>query len=119
MIKTAGRIHFNQFVVPSCIDDLNSERIGYFTDWSVAGYGEVRRLVLLIMEYYMNFTSFRKFQTEDGVPSNVLLEMTVYHVPNEKCNETYKNNSKLPKGIIDSQFCVESVIRGAKYPDTW
>lgn len=42
MIKTVETIIFNKFVVPSCIDDLQSERNGLYTDWTVAGYGEVR-----------------------------------------------------------------------------
>lgn len=41
MIKTVKNIVFSRFVVPSCIDDIDSEQIGYFSDWTVAGYGEV------------------------------------------------------------------------------
>ena len=42
LIKTVETILFNKFVVPSCIDDLGSERSGLYTEWTVAGYGEVR-----------------------------------------------------------------------------
>ncbi|XP_070508858.1 serine protease snake-like [Chironomus tepperi] len=96
LIKTVETIIFNKFVVPSCIDDLDSERIGYFTDWTVAGYGV----------------------TEDGVPSNVLLELKVDLVSNQECNRTYEDNVRLPNGIIDSQFCVKSQPLGPKVPDT-
>jgi hypothetical protein len=41
LIKTVETIIFNKFVVPSCIDDLDSDKNGVYTEWTVAGYGEV------------------------------------------------------------------------------
>lgn len=41
MIKTATRIIYSAFVVPSCIYDQNAEQVGKYSEWSVAGYGQV------------------------------------------------------------------------------
>jgi len=41
MIKTVEEILFSSFVVPSCIDDLDSPIVGKFNKLTVAGFGQV------------------------------------------------------------------------------
>lgn len=47
------------------------------------------------------------------------MEIKVNFVSYEECNSTFEHISKLPSGILDSQFCVKSEKVNGKIPDTW
>ena len=54
MIKTVENIEFNKFVVPSCIDDLNSYVAVYSSRLNVAGYGQVSGSVFYTTKNFFN-----------------------------------------------------------------
>ncbi|KAL7040841.1 hypothetical protein ACKWTF_000537 [Chironomus riparius] len=85
IIKTAEKINFNKFVVPSCIADVDAERIGIDNDWTVGGYGN----------------------SEDGLKANVKLELKVDMISNE-CSKSYSGSEAMPNGVIGSLFCAIS-----------
>ncbi|KAG5675389.1 hypothetical protein PVAND_005297 [Polypedilum vanderplanki] len=85
IIKTQEQIKFSMFVAPACIlRDLNSK---WFLN--IAGYGQ---------------TDF----AENA--SNTLQEIVVKQVENSECNMTFTDQPKVPKGIIDSQLCVQGIV---------
>ena len=73
-----------------------------------------------MLKFYLNII---KIQTEDRVPSNILLELRSEFVSYQECNETFSDHPDLPRGIIDSQLCVKSIGKSLGetviYPDTW
>ncbi|XP_070500664.1 serine protease snake-like [Chironomus tepperi] len=86
VIKTAEKIDFNKFVIPSCIADLDSERIGLSNDLTAGGY-----------EY-----------SDVGAKPKIMLELKVDIISNNECSNSYYGFESMPNGIIDSQFCVRS-----------
>jgi len=52
MIKTVENIEFNKFVVPSCIDNLDSPRVGVLNELTVAGYGKVSIFSKRTLNYF-------------------------------------------------------------------
>jgi hypothetical protein len=114
LIKTSAKIKFNKFVAPSCIliDDSN-ELYPY-----VAGYGQVSEIQISNDRYFQIFI-FRQTDFASEF-SNILQEIRVDNVKNEKCNETFGGQTRIPNGILPSQICVQGIpTNDDEVPDSW
>lgn len=81
LFKLASSITFNPNVRPAC---LNTESNLAWDKAIVIGFGQV---------------------ASDGPVSEHLMKVLLSNYGKEECKEAYKDNSGMPQGLLDSQFC--------------